>query len=336
MIVNPYAEQPQLADEIRKWDKTFTYDTALVAAAAAIESMIAGTSTAPVGRPPGWRPYLINWIIQDFLVPPGVAEAAYIAITGPAPAPGGQQITQTGYYSKTNLWPGDDGRKFTFAAFLNGPTVFENVTDNSGGIMEDLSIITHFTNWDDVNNQIGLQIRISGTLRYFGTSLGKVAHGINKGDWFALMCSVDWSADGVPAVVKMWTHKKDDVAAVDITPPAPSPDTNGWSALSIDFDHPGGDTYVGGDVLYFRWASFGVAEWFFDGPDTAIDFSLLSERDKYVDATGRPVGLGPTGSLLTGAQPKYYCPDGLDTNLGTAGDYTVVGTISPTPTSPSD
>jgi hypothetical protein len=193
--------------------------------------------------------------------------------------------------------------------------------------------------WDDGNDDLSNQIDVLGLsvppIGYFGTSLGKATHGISIGDWFALMCSIDYSGVGVPPVVELWVQKKGTSTAISIKDPSPAIATNG--PITMDFNY-----VTGGNVLKVGESpqgdvDFEEAEFFIDGPATAVDWSNSVERLKFVDNTGRPVGLGVDGSDLTGSQPKIYAPDGdLTNNLGSEGNFTENGTIDNASTSPSD
>ena len=78
-------------------------------------------------------------------------------------------------------------------------------------------------------------------------------------------------------------------------------------------------------------------------PGTYIDFSLVSNRRKFISASGKPVSLGSTGALPTGtaAMCYFHLDDGeavanFATNRGTGGDYSITGTLATGSTSPSD
>lgn len=74
-----------------------------------------------------------------------------------------------------------------------------------------------------------------------------------------------------------------------------------------------------------------------------LDFSIVSNRRKFLSAGGKPVFLGADGSLPTGTAPIIYqhLDDGeavanFATNRGTGGDFTITGTLDTGSTSPSD
>ena len=75
----------------------------------------------------------------------------------------------------------------------------------------------------------------------------------------------------------------------------------------------------------------------------SLDFSIVSNRRKFLSAGGKPVFLGADGSLPTGTAPIIYqhLDDGeavanFATNRGTGGDFTITGTLDTGSTSPSD
>jgi hypothetical protein len=70
-----------------------------------------------------------------------------------------------------------------------------------------------------------------------------------------------------------------------------------------------------------------LAELYF-APGQYLDFSLVSNRRKFISASGKPVHLGATGALPTGTAPIVYLqvPNGggagdFTINLGTGGDF---------------
>ena len=72
--------------------------------------------------------------------------------------------------------------------------------------------------------------------------------------------------------------------------------------------------------------------------DTFIDISIEANRRKFIDYRGRPVYLGPTGSIPTGSQPIVYLGNAFSTwhnNLGSGGDLVANGSLTAAATSPS-
>lgn len=74
-----------------------------------------------------------------------------------------------------------------------------------------------------------------------------------------------------------------------------------------------------------------------------LDFSLVSNRRRFISATGKPVHLSANGALPTGTPPIVY--EHLDdleavanfaTNRGTGGNFTITGTLATGSSSPSD
>lgn len=57
-----------------------------------------------------------------------------------------------------------------------------------------------------------------------------------------------------------------------------------------------------------------------------LDITVEANRRKFIDAEGKPVGLGANGSLPTGTQPEIFADDGnIGNNLGSGGAATVTG-----------
>lgn len=85
-----------------------------------------------------------------------------------------------------------------------------------------------------------------------------------------------------------------------------------------------------------------MAELYF-APGQFLDFSIVSNRRKFISSSGKPVYLGADGSSPTGTAPIIYqrVADGaavatFATNLGGGGDFTITGTLATGSTSPSD
>jgi hypothetical protein len=86
----------------------------------------------------------------------------------------------------------------------------------------------------------------------------------------------------------------------------------------------------------------GVAEYYF-APGQTLDFSIESNRRKFLNSAGKPVFLGTDGSLPTGTVPRIYLhlDDGeaasnFATNRGSGGNFAVTGSLTTYGSSPSD
>ncbi len=69
--------------------------------------------------------------------------------------------------------------------------------------------------------------------------------------------------------------------------------------------------------------------WF--APGVYIDLSVTNNRSLFYSSTGLPVDLGATGNTPTGTAPLLYLANptsAFNVNLGTGGDFTIVGTLS--------
>ena len=76
-----------------------------------------------------------------------------------------------------------------------------------------------------------------------------------------------------------------------------------------------------------------IAELYFS--PTYIDLSVAANRRRFISDTGKPVPLGWTGRLPTGTSAIIYHPDGNATERGTAGTWTVTGSLDACSTVPS-
>lgn len=85
-----------------------------------------------------------------------------------------------------------------------------------------------------------------------------------------------------------------------------------------------------------------IADLYF-APGQYLDFSQVSNRRKFISASGKPVHLGTTGALPTGTAPIMYhhldngeAVANFATNRGTGGNFTITGTLDTASSSPSD
>lgn len=81
-----------------------------------------------------------------------------------------------------------------------------------------------------------------------------------------------------------------------------------------------------------------VSELWFD-PSTYIDFSVESNRRKFITSIGNPVNVGSSGQNPTGSSPYIFLSGDTatwHTNKGTGGGFTENGTLTTASTSPSD
>lgn len=77
--------------------------------------------------------------------------------------------------------------------------------------------------------------------------------------------------------------------------------------------------------------------WF--APGQFIDFSVLGNRRKFVDGSGKPVDLGTDGSIPTGTAPAIFFSGNASSfaiNKGTGGAFTLTGALTNASSSPSD
>lgn len=241
-------------------------------------------------------------------------------------------------YYRSNMWPSDNGSLFTFAAFFRLPdqATYWNNRIFLGGLSNYLTLF--FRQWDNFTNAGSQTNRFLSYIKdisgdgWAAFQLDNPTHGINMDDWFAFMLSIDYS--GAVPVVETWVHKKGDATAINV---------GGGLELDADagpivfeWDDTSVVTSVGSHPSYLGdHGNYDVCEIYIT--NEAVDWSDEANRLKFVDADGKPVGLGSDGSDLTGTQPKHYAPDGdLTNNLGTESNWSENGTIPNADTSPSD
>jgi hypothetical protein len=110
-------------------------------------------------------------------------------------------------------------------------------------------------------------------------------------------------------------------------------------------DYSGGTNWAVGSSAYSPGSdkiNGCLAEVYF-APNQYLDFSVESNRRKFITAAGKPAHLGTDGSLPTGTAPIMYhhldngeAVANFATNRGTGGNFTITGTLDTASTSPTD
>lgn len=119
-----------------------------------------------------------------------------------------------------------------------------------------------------------------------------------------------------------------------------TPAPTGSPGAALDLTE--GNVWVGCNFNQLARMNGAIADLYF-APGQYLDFSLVSNRRKFISASGKPVHLGTNGSLPTGTAPIMYhhIDDGeavanFATNRGTGGNFTITGTLDTASSSPSD
>jgi hypothetical protein len=233
------------------------------------------------------------------------------------------------YDKADGMWT-PDSSKLTYATFMRVPHTPANSVPTLF-VGADGYITVYLYVWDGVNNQFRFYLDTPSS-DYDVTTLGKSTHGLEVGDWFALMLSIDYS--GASAVFNTYVQKVGELTAYDISA-TPSRDEVGPG--TFDFDANFSPFSLNSHQWYSSQSlDSEISEVYLT--DEYVDWSDSATRELYISNTGYPVGLGPTGALLTGTAARIYLPDGDGTdNKGTAGHFIEgEGAISDSSTSPSD
>lgn len=240
-------------------------------------------------------------------------------------------------YYRPEMWPSDNGSLFTFAAFLRVPDQSTFLSNRMLLTSLDNFVTLFIRDWQNFTDLGGNTNRFLSYIRdqldgWAAFQLGEGVHGIDSGDWFAYMFSIDYS--DVSPVINFWVHKKGDAAGTDISGGVeldndPGPIVFPWDDTSVVTSvgmHPDQLTNQG---------NYDICEIYIT--NEAVDWSDEANRLKFVDTEGKPVGLGADGSKLTGTKPKHHAADGdLTNNTGSESDWSEFGTILDAGTSPSD
>ena len=117
-----------------------------------------------------------------------------------------------------------------------------------------------------------------------------------------------------------------------------------WNAMAMVV-RANKNTNVGGHISTFASGATlldgDLAEFYYN-PGASLDFSDAANRAKFA-VDGKPIFLETDGSGPTGSAPVLYlhqdageAPANFKDNKGTGGDYTITGTLTASPTSPTD
>lgn len=141
--------------------------------------------------------------------------------------------------------------------------------------------------------------------------------------WRNLLCSWDLATSGARHL-----YIQD---ASDITVTTFTNDTIDYTRADYQVGNLGGLSKLNGCLaeLYFA-------------PGQYLDFSVTTNRRKFISASGKPVHLGSDGSLPTGTAPIVYqhlaaaeAPANFALNRATGGNFTIIGTLTTGSSTPS-
>lgn len=111
--------------------------------------------------------------------------------------------------------------------------------------------------------------------------------------------------------------------------------SGGQSGAADVVDYTDTNWYVGWNGSGNRINSDMSDLWFAEG--VYFDFSTVSNRRKFISASGGAVDLGASGELPTGSSPIVFQrgpASAFATNLGTGGNFTVTGALTDSSTNP--
>lgn len=185
------------------------------------------------------------------------------------------------------------------------------------------------------NGGFGSYINPDGTLTFFVSDATNTYYleydstdTLPTGTWINLRIALDMNhADGAKIV-----------QAYSGDTPISGNVTDGNPAFSIGFVDSNND-YTENDVPPFLggYPASRADTWI--GQGQFADQSITANRRKFIDGSGKPVFLGATGQLPTGASPIVFFSGDMATypvNKGTGGAFTLTGSLTNASTSPSD
>jgi hypothetical protein len=105
---------------------------------------------------------------------------------------------------------------------------------------------------------------------------------------------------------------------------------------TLDYLTVGANWSVGADSVGGYKFNGALSDLYF-APGQYLDFSVEANRRKFIDASGRPVDLGATGSTPTGDPPAIFLKgnsSGFGVNSGSGGNFTVNGALEKASSTP--
>lgn len=146
------------------------------------------------------------------------------------------------------------------------------------------------------------------------------------GSWYHILSSWDCATAGARSLYLNDVSDMNLLVFQDLTPEYAT------GVTDYDFGHSASSSDLLGCVAEFYFA-----------PGQYLDFSIVSNRRKFISANGKPVYLGATAALPTGTAPAMYMhlDDGetaanFGDNLGTGGTFsTTAGALTTCANSPS-
>lgn len=153
---------------------------------------------------------------------------------------------------------------------------------------------------------------------------------IANGTWYNLLFSANTNHGAGQKVFQMYLN---DVPVTQVA-------QDDAAAFMMAFS--GKSLTLGTDTFGDDWTGY-AADWWI-APDQYLDLSVTANRRKFIDATGKPVDLGENGETPTGMSPAIFChiasaedPTNFAANRGSGGGpFTITGTLTNAPSSPSD
>lgn len=156
----------------------------------------------------------------------------------------------------------------------------------------------------------------------------RTSGGLNNGAWHSFLASWDVNAAAGSRTFHLYV---DDVSDKTIL-------TDTGIAFNVDYTDT--DWAVGALVSGSFKLISDLAEFYF-APGQFLDFSNVTNRRKFIDASNKPVDLGANGSTPTGAQPLVYlhvdaaeAANNFAANAGSGAGMTVNGALSLASTKP--
>lgn len=234
--------------------------------------------------------------------------------------------SDTDFIENTSISGLSVSKQFTFSAWFNDPD--ENTLLTATNYLFKLATLENV-----LLSTLRIYITSGGQVTMFitdentSTNIGRFNFGgyTPSNGWVNLLISLDLSDTG-----KRHVYFNDSIPSgltwVTYTNTNIDWDTITYSAVSHNTDSQ--PRSLNGDI---------ADVWF--NPGTYIDFSIESNRRKFIKSDGKPVGLGSNGQNPTGSSPLlFFSGDTTSwhTNKGTGGGFTENGTLTTASSSPSD
>lgn len=211
--------------------------------------------------------------------------------------------------------------------FDSGDTAASPYVFNIKDATDSATVLTVYMN----AGKVAFSIRNNGAtiIVTFNTSalVNGAANTGGSAKWFHILSSWDMNYSAGNKLKNLYVNDVSDLKDV----------VDSGAAFSVPYSTVAAHYSVGAATAGGNKFNGSISELYF-APGQYLDFSVESNRRKFIDADGLPVSLGADGSTPTGVAPIVYLKGdytAFGVNSGTGGDFTLTGALQEASTTPA-